>query len=108
MGVSGKPQVDGGLESEGKKWVIAGISLRAPLKAIYTNPAEKDKEISDETDECSTTPTGEEARIPTILTCPPAPRKRKPSLKCNYGSVREFFTPPDLESVFIRHVERAN
>ncbi|KAK6252489.1 hypothetical protein QUC31_014209 [Theobroma cacao] len=108
MGVSGKPQVDGGLESEGKKWVIAGISLRAPLKPIYTNPVEKDKEISGETDECSTTPTGEEARIPTILTCPPAPRKRKPSLKCNYGSVREFFTPPDLESVFIRHVERAN
>ena len=109
MGVSGKPQVDGGLESEGKKWVIAGISLRAPLKPIYTNPVEKDKESDDQEDEsCSTTPTGEEARIPTILTCPPAPRKRKPSLKCNYGSVREFFTPPDLETVFIRHVERAN
>ncbi|XWS34735.1 hypothetical protein CRYUN_Cryun21dG0063300 [Craigia yunnanensis] len=109
MGVSGKPQVDGGLESEGKKWVIAGISLRAPLKPIYTNPVEKDKESDDQGDEsCSTTPTGEEARIPTILTCPPAPRKRKPSLKCNYGSVREFFTPPDLEIVFIRHGERAN
>ena len=109
MGVSGKPQVDGGLESEGKKWVIAGISLRAPLKPIYTNPVEKDKESDDQEDEsCSTTPTGEEARIPTILTCPPAPRKRKPSLKCNYGSVREFFTPPDLETVFISHGERAN
>ncbi|OMO80084.1 hypothetical protein COLO4_24249 [Corchorus olitorius] len=117
MGVSGKPQVEGGgLESEGaKKWVIAGIPLRAPLKPLYTtNPSmEKDKGIiiSDEeiSDECnSTTPTAEDARIPTILSCPPAPRKRKPSLKCNYGSVREFFTPPDLETVFIRHVERAN
>ncbi|XWS22637.1 hypothetical protein CRYUN_Cryun29cG0053400 [Craigia yunnanensis] len=109
MGVSGKPQVDGGLESEGKKWVIAGISLRAPLKPIYTNPVEKDKESDDQGDEsCSTTPTGEEARITTMLMCPPAPRKRKPSLKCNYGSVSEFFTPPDLETVFIRHVERAN
>ncbi|XVF02527.1 hypothetical protein REPUB_Repub04eG0182900 [Reevesia pubescens] len=112
MGVSGKPQVDGGgLESEGKKWVIAGISLRAPLKPIYTNPVDqKDKASSDDEGDgsCSTTPTGEEARIPTKMTCPPAPRKRKPSLKCNYGSVREFFTPPDLETVFIRHVERAN
>ncbi|XWS69057.1 hypothetical protein CRYUN_Cryun04dG0147100 [Craigia yunnanensis] len=111
MGVSGKPQVDGGLESEGKKWVISGISLRAPLKPIYTDPVDKDKESDDNQgdESCSTTPRGEEARIPTIFTCPPAPRKRKPSLKCNSGSVREFFsTPPDLESVFIRHVERAN
>ncbi|XVE74974.1 hypothetical protein DITRI_Ditri12bG0061000 [Diplodiscus trichospermus] len=112
MGVSGKPQVDGGtLESEGKKWVISGISLRAPLKPICTNPVDNDKESDGDQEEesYSTTPRGEEARIPTILTCPPAPRKRKPSLKCNYGShVREFFTPPDLESIFIRHVERAN
>ncbi|XVF85038.1 hypothetical protein PTKIN_Ptkin17bG0086500 [Pterospermum kingtungense] len=113
MGVSGKHQADGGLESEGKKWVIAGISLRAPLKPLYTTnrPVEQDREISDDQgdgESCSTTPTGEEAKIPTIFTCPPAPRKRKPSLKCNYGSVREFFTPPDLETVFIRHVERAN
>ncbi|XP_041013155.1 cyclin-dependent protein kinase inhibitor SMR6-like [Juglans microcarpa x Juglans regia] len=104
MGFSGKAlqlQADGGLESDGKKWVIAGIPLRAPLKPIYTNPVEA-WAGSDGSEECSTTPTGEEARIPTRLTCPPAPRKRKPSLKCNYGGVREFFTPPDLESVFIQ------
>lgn len=102
MGVSGKPQVEGGLESEGKKWVIAGISLRPPLlKPIYTNQEDDDESSCNST----TTPRGEEARIPTTLTCPPPPRKRKPSLKCNYGSVRDFFTtPPDLESVFIRRV----
>ncbi|KAL4361038.1 hypothetical protein GQ457_04G007700 [Hibiscus cannabinus] len=109
MGVSGKPQVvdgggRGGLESDGKKWVIAGISLRAPLKPIYTNPVDHHKDKEDEcSSSSSTTPTGQEARIPTLSTCPPAPMKRKPSLKCNYGSVRDFFTPPDLESVFIRH-----
>ncbi|GLT46439.1 hypothetical protein SLA2020_201870 [Shorea laevis] len=111
MGVSGKPQVDVGLESDGRKWVIAGIPLRVPLKQIYTNPMEKDKGISqgdDDDEECSTTPTGEGARIPTVLPCPPPPRKRKAALKCSYGGVREFFTPPDLETVFIRHVERAN
>ncbi|XP_042499013.1 cyclin-dependent protein kinase inhibitor SMR6-like [Macadamia integrifolia] len=103
MGYPQKPQVDGGLESEGKKWVIAGIPLRAPLRSISTN--KKDDGGNDE-DECSTTPTSEEARIPERLSCPPAPRKRRPS-RCHFNGVREFFTPPDLESVFIRHVERA-
>ena len=122
MGFSEKHQVvDMGLDSESKTWVIAGIPLRTPLKPIYTeknNPrvVESRERGHDHCDgdgngeACgSTTPTGEESRIPTRLTCPPAPRKRKPSLKCNYGVVREFFTPPDLETVFIRHhVERAN
>ena len=107
-----KSQVEGGLESDNsRKWVIAGISLRAPLKPIYTTVS-VEKTLPDDGDtnqECSTTPTAEEARIPTPLTCPPAPRKRKPSSKCGYnGGVREFFNPPDLESVFIRNVERAN
>lgn len=110
MGLSEKAQVEGGFDSDSnRKWVIAGIALRAPLKPIYTTtiPLEKEQEV--ETEECSTTPTSEESKIPTTFTCPPAPRKRKPSLKCNYrGVVREFFTPPDLETVFIRHVEKAN
>ncbi|KAK7361635.1 hypothetical protein VNO77_03706 [Canavalia gladiata] len=113
MGVSEKAQVEGAFESENnnRKWVIAGIALRAPLKPIYTIPVvEKEQKVEElETEECSTTPTTMESKIPTPFTCPPAPRKRKPSLKCKYrGVVREFFTPPDLESVFIRHVEKAN
>ncbi|KAJ1399512.1 cyclin-dependent protein kinase inhibitor SMR6 [Sesbania bispinosa] len=111
MGFSEKAQVEGGLESETRKWVIAGITLRSPLKPIYTIPVEKTEQVEggDMEEECSTstTPKGEEARIPTTLTCPPPPRKRKSSLKCNYrggGGAREFFTPPDLETVFIRHV----
>lgn len=109
MGFSEKHQlVDStSLEFDGKKWVIAGIPLRAPLKPIYTKPLEKDGDFST-SDEFSTTPTGEAARIPSRMTCPPAPKKRKASSKCNYNSAREFFTPPDLETVFIRHVERAN
>ncbi|KAL4279925.1 hypothetical protein GQ457_03G008360 [Hibiscus cannabinus] len=114
MGVSGKPQVDeaGGLESDSRKWVIAGISLRAPLKPIHTTHHHKDKETTfddsnkEDEDSCSTstTPTGQESRIPTLLTCPPAPMKTKPSLKCNYATVTHFFTPPDLDTVFTRHV----
>ncbi|KAB1207857.1 hypothetical protein CJ030_MR7G004121 [Morella rubra] len=102
MGFSKKAlQVDGGVETDGTNWVIAGIPLRAPLKPIYTNPVE-DWEGSDGREERVTTPTGVDARIPTKLTCPPAPKKRKPSLKCNYGRVKEFFTPPDLETVFMQ------
>ncbi|XP_061358537.1 cyclin-dependent protein kinase inhibitor SMR6-like [Gastrolobium bilobum] len=109
MGLSEKLQVEGGFESDNRKWVITGIALRAPLKPIYTIPVEKGQEEDTETEECSTTPKGVESKIPTPFTCPPAPSKRKTSLKCNYrGVVREFFTPPDLETVFIRHVERAN
>ncbi|CAK9173750.1 unnamed protein product [Ilex paraguariensis] len=109
MGLAEKPhQMDGGaVESEAKKWVIAGIQLRSPLKPIFTKPPEKESTNEDE-EKCCRTPTGEEARIPSRLPCPPAPRKRKPSSRCHYnGSRREFFTPPDLETVFIRHFEKA-
>ncbi|XP_010251100.1 PREDICTED: cyclin-dependent protein kinase inhibitor SMR3 [Nelumbo nucifera] len=100
MGFPEKSHVDG--ESEGKKWVTAGISLRTPLRPINTNPREDNDE-----EECSTTPTASEARIPERLPCPPAPRKRRPSSKCHFNGVREFFTPPDLESVFMRHAQKA-
>ncbi|XWS44129.1 hypothetical protein CRYUN_Cryun15aG0018100 [Craigia yunnanensis] len=104
MGFSKKPQVDGVLDSEGKKWVIAGIAIRTSLKPINTKPRGKESEEYEE-ESCSTTPTSKEARIPDKLPCPPAPRKRRPPLRCG---VREFFTPPDLETVFKRYVEKAN
>ncbi|KAL2335720.1 hypothetical protein Fmac_016933 [Flemingia macrophylla] len=88
--------------------LIAGISLR-PLKPINTKhvaPAVDD----DGGEACSTTPTAKEARIPDKLPCPPAPRKRRPS-RCSHTSaaagVREFFTPPDLETVFKCRVQKA-
>ncbi|OIV93845.1 hypothetical protein TanjilG_13860 [Lupinus angustifolius] len=106
--------VEGSFESEdNKKWVIAGIALKAPLKPIYTIPSKKkEQEQEVEADECSsTTPTSVESKIPTMLTCPPAPMKRKPSSKCNYCSiVKELFTATthDLETVFMRQVEKTN
>lgn len=108
MGFSETAQVEGSFESDTKKWVIAGIALRAPLKPIYTIPVDKEQQQQEEVEaeeECCTTPTSVESRIPTTLTCPPAPRKPKPSPKFNF---KEFFTPPDLETVFMRHAEKAN
>ncbi|KAJ4902498.1 Uncharacterized protein Rs2_16449 [Raphanus sativus] len=104
MGLSKKTQLDGGLDSDGKKWVIAGIGIRASLKPVKTKlrAPETEAEVEDE-EECSTTPTAKEAKIPEILECPPAPRKKRPAFKCRRNTVREFFTPPDdLETVFIR------
>ncbi|KAL2505212.1 hypothetical protein Adt_20833 [Abeliophyllum distichum] len=98
MGVTKK---QGGKESEAKKWVIAGIGIRPPLKSISTKP----KEGCEDYDECSTTPTARESKIPEIFYCPPAPRKQRPSSKCHFNDV-QFFHPPDLESVFILRTER--
>lgn len=113
MGFSKKSQSDGGLDTESKKWVIAGISIRSSLKPINTKPARgkenEEENIYQDEENYSTTPTAKEARIPERLPCPPAPRKRRPPpSRCNFNGVMEFFTPPDLETVFKLHVEKAN
>lgn len=113
MGVSKKPQADGNsLEPEAvRKWIVSGAAVKA-MKPISTRARSRDGGGGDGDDAeaaRSTTPTAREARIPEKLPCPPAPRKRRPpSSTCHMLSgVREFFNPPDLETVFKRHVERA-
>ncbi|KVI02450.1 cyclin-dependent protein kinase inhibitor SMR6-like [Cynara cardunculus var. scolymus] len=97
MGFSKKHQVDG--ESlEGKKWVIAGIAMRAPLRSIVTKKVKEDDENSN-SNSGDTTPTSKDSMIPEMLPCPPPPRKRRPVTTC-YSGNREFFTSPDLDSLF--------
>ncbi|KAL1318917.1 hypothetical protein HN51_071195 [Arachis hypogaea] len=107
MGFSKKTQGDA--ESEAKKWVIAGFSVRS-LKPINTKVKERHQEEEEEVEfEFSTTPTAKESRIPKKLAPPPPPRKRRPS-RCHnssFNGVREFFNPPDLETVFKCKVEKA-
>ncbi|KAL1539324.1 cyclin-dependent protein kinase inhibitor SMR6-like [Salvia divinorum] len=89
-----------------ENWVIsAGIALRSSLKPVFTKPAEK----TDDDEDFPTTPTCAESRMPARLLCPPPPKKRKPApaRSCHYGGVREFFNPPDLETIFIQRVEGA-
>ncbi|XP_075475253.1 cyclin-dependent protein kinase inhibitor SMR6-like [Primulina tabacum] len=107
MGFSKSHQVDSGKESDSQKWVLAGISIWAPLKSISTKRSDG-HEAEEEEGACSTTPTARESKIPQRLPCPPAPRKRRPTSRCHLNGNREFFNPPDLESVFICHAERAN
>ncbi|PKI41939.1 hypothetical protein CRG98_037689 [Punica granatum] len=83
----------GGREMDGgERWVVAGIPLQALLKPIFSNPLDGESD----TEDCSTTttPTGEGSRIQTKVTCPPPPpRKCKPSLKYQYGSVGSSSRP---------------
>ncbi|KAK4771991.1 hypothetical protein SAY86_013766 [Trapa natans] len=108
MGFSKKKQ----LETESKRWVIAGMPICGSLKPINTRPRDRDRdgggEVMEAEEPCSTTPTTKESRISDRLACPPAPRKRRPPSKCHLNGVREFFTPPDLETVFKLRTERAN
>ncbi|XP_010458430.1 PREDICTED: uncharacterized protein LOC104739692 [Camelina sativa] len=108
MGISNQPhhhQLEGGEireTADGKKWVIAGITSRSPLKQINLSPGVTVTETEDQ-DQCPTTPTAVSFRIPRVQPCPAAPRKSKPSSKCSYSAAtREFFSPPDLETVFIQ------
>ncbi|KAL3511328.1 hypothetical protein ACH5RR_030729 [Cinchona calisaya] len=101
------------MDVEAKKWIIAGIALRSPLKPIFTKKENDTSDIDDQEEEeycICTTPTSQESRIPARLTCPPAPKKRKASSRsCNFSGVKkEFFNPPDLETVFIiRRAEKS-
>ncbi|KAL3835603.1 hypothetical protein ACJIZ3_010339 [Penstemon smallii] len=97
MGISEKNHQMDGSVVDCEKWVISGISMRSQLKPIFTKPMEK----KEDEEECAVTPTYAESRICTRLVCPPAPKKRKSASKrCNYGGVRQFFNPPDLETIF--------
>lgn len=116
MGYSKKSvKVEGGEgETEGKKWMLT--ALRSPLKPIHTNRDDNKKECEEmheqveyDEEKC-TTPTSDESRIPTsrIFQCPGAPKKRKSSSnKFQFGSKnagREFFSPPELETLFMQSV----
>lgn len=88
--------------TDAKKWVFAGIPPRSPLKPINSASDVTVSETEDQ-DQCPTTPTAVSVRIPRVPPCPAAPKKRKPSSKCSYiATGREFFCPPDLETVFIQ------
>uniref|UniRef100_A0A1J3K3V5 Cyclin-dependent protein kinase inhibitor SMR6 n=1 Tax=Noccaea caerulescens TaxID=107243 RepID=A0A1J3K3V5_NOCCA len=106
MGLSGKlhPHLDGEIRetTDGKKWVVSGPPPRSPLKPINSSSEVAITETEDQ-DQCPKTPTAVSFRIPRVPPCPAAPKKRKPSSTCSYGAgARDFFSPPDLETVFIQ------
>ncbi|KAG2277185.1 hypothetical protein Bca4012_042540 [Brassica carinata] len=104
MGLSGKTHHQFNVEHHetSEKWAIPGISLREPMKPISlpsTTIADTEGDVHQ--DQWPATPTAPSFRIPTVFPCPPPPKKRKASSKFGYSGAREFFSPPDLETVFI-------
>ncbi|CAN4124201.1 unnamed protein product [Withania somnifera] len=103
---SNHPMDGKNVESETKKgWII---TLRSPLKPILTSKNWKNKPVDEEEEQeeyIATTPTYEESKLSRkCITCPPAPKKRKTSLRCHdfNNNNRELFYPPlDLETLFI-------
>ncbi|KAI3823992.1 hypothetical protein L1987_05439 [Smallanthus sonchifolius] len=91
MGFSKKHQVDMG---------FAGITMRAPLKSLSTRRMKEDDGDDDNSRSGNTTPTSKDSRIPEALPCPPPPRKRRPVSTCQNNANREFFTSPELDSLF--------
>ncbi|KAG2261360.1 hypothetical protein Bca52824_068439 [Brassica carinata] len=113
METSKKLQVRRRLDTDGKKWAIAEISIRTSLKPVKTKlmkRPERDTEAEEEehcsgSEEYCITPTAKKAKLSEKLICPPAPRKHRPALKCrsNVGIEYSVVPPSDLETVFIRH-----
>ncbi|KAI3761912.1 hypothetical protein L1987_52335 [Smallanthus sonchifolius] len=98
MGFSKKNQADGD-SKDGKRWMIAGITLHAPLKPVCAKNSNGDD--GDGTESGSTTPTSSGLRV---VECPPPPRKLRPVSTCHVngggGRNREFYTSPDIDSFF--------
>ncbi|KAI3716531.1 hypothetical protein L1987_67470 [Smallanthus sonchifolius] len=52
-----------------------------------------------------TTPKAQKYRIPEVLTCPPAPKKRRIVSTCTLRRTPiSFFDPPDIELFFASHL----
>ncbi|KAI3822868.1 hypothetical protein L1987_10467 [Smallanthus sonchifolius] len=51
-----------------------------------------------------TTPKAQRYKIPAILTCPPAPKKRRLVASCTLRRPISFFDPPDIELFFASHL----
>ncbi|KAM0045143.1 putative cyclin-dependent protein kinase inhibitor SMR [Helianthus debilis subsp. tardiflorus] len=69
------------------------------VKSVIKPVQEKDEIISIG----CTTPKAQKHQIPEILTCPPAPKKRKIVSSCTLRRPISFFDPPDIELFFASH-----
>ncbi|CAM8881562.1 unnamed protein product [Rhodiola kirilowii] len=106
MGFAQKSLSDGAVTDssiETQKCVMAGMTLKPPLKRVRTRSTDE-KEVDSSSSSSCTTPTSSETRIPAKVRCPAAPRKAKAKARCskvNGVAPMEFFdVPQDLESVF--------
>ena len=85
-----------------KKTSADVLSSSSSKESVSQHIAIGDEEIDDVVLSGCSTPKSERHRIPEVLSCPSAPKKRK--VAHSFSSVRSrpiaFFAPPDLELFF--------
>uniref|UniRef100_A0A5B7C7L8 Cyclin-dependent protein kinase inhibitor SMR13 n=1 Tax=Davidia involucrata TaxID=16924 RepID=A0A5B7C7L8_DAVIN len=77
-------------------------SVDLPCKSTSKNSDhDMDSEVVDVSSSGCSTPKAQRFRIPEILTCPPAPKKRRVVSNCSLQRAPiAFFAPPDIELFF--------
>lgn len=82
-----------------EKLELEGEELNLTMSPVKEKATEATK------DSTCTTPTAKEYKIPNVMTCPPAPRKRKAPFSAKgkamkkFRVAKEFFASPELEAV---------
>ncbi|RDX72980.1 Cyclin-dependent protein kinase inhibitor SMR13, partial [Mucuna pruriens] len=84
-------------------------SMARPYATTPTTSSSSSSELTkccdNEEDVCST-PKGKRFRIPEVLTCPPAPKKRRVAITCSSKrSPIAFFASPDIELFFFSAIK---
>ncbi|XP_042484571.1 cyclin-dependent protein kinase inhibitor SMR15-like [Macadamia integrifolia] len=106
-------RLEGSERVEGGKCSLAANTEGEAVKKLTIAVKEEEEKVWSEERCC--TPKAKECRIQEVLTCPPAPRKRRTSYSSPLAlRVKEtetetemeteyFFSPPNLESIFALH-----
>lgn len=84
MGISEKTNQPEEDAAETERRGIAMISLNSPVKPMIMVETTEEKDADHGEEDGSNTPTSPSSKIPRVLQCPPAPRKRKPSSPIRY------------------------
>nr|GEW95645.1 cyclin-dependent protein kinase inhibitor SMR13-like [Tanacetum cinerariifolium] len=77
----------------------------SPVKLSSDNNSVVLKKVDEIISIGCTTPKAQKYQIPEILTCPPAPKKRRILTSCTLRRTPiSFFDPPDIELFFASHL----
>lgn len=90
--------------SKTKKVDIA--KSKKEMNKLCSSPVKMSKKVDHEISSIGcTTPKAQKYQIPEILTCPPAPKKRRILTSCTLRRTPiSFFDPPDIELFFSSHL----
>ncbi|KAI3823237.1 hypothetical protein L1987_04670 [Smallanthus sonchifolius] len=80
-------------------------SSRKPRTTLKKKKLQETNKVDEISSIGCTTPKAQKYRIPVVLTCPPAPKKRRLVSSCTLRRTPiSFFDPPDIELFFASHL----